>query len=169
MASELFVWQKKAKRKSWECLLVGKGEVDPDVYHVLNNLNQLDFVYTDMSCSGTPRDHDGEYHPLPEGSYGAKSCDAWVMMWVDTSDSRFQSFKGGLEEICGVELNELEVFERGPLPGNIKLMMLQLFRPVDAANQDDLVYLANLWNNVYRFVDYCKKMDPIKEKLKQKL
>lgn len=165
MVIELFVQQKEIMRKSWECLTVGRGEVDPDVYHVLNKLNQLDFVYTHMSCSGTPRDHDGEYHPLPEGCYEAKACDAWVMMSVDISDPRFQSFKRGLEEICGVELNELGPKKRGFIPECIKKMMIQLSIPNEPAKQDP-VYLANLWNDVYRVVDYCKKMDPIKERLK---
>ncbi|MBW2965654.1 hypothetical protein KY342_00960 [Candidatus Woesearchaeota archaeon] len=175
MASAKFDLEKKEMNKDlvFDIRKAVEAEIEFDVCRIVTALNRINFVYTTMSCSGTPRDHKGNYRGLEKGNYGVEKggYQGWVLLKADTDHKRFPKFKRNLEKICNVELNEISESHLRSLHRTnkkpIKDLVLQVFVPSEIAKAKDPVYLPNKWNEVYAVLEYyLPSKDPIKDKLK---
>lgn len=149
--------------RNWGFVYKPKSRIDSDILELVKKLNQIDFIYTkEESCSGTPKDHEGEYvdrikpyfESIGEGEMG------FINLRADTSDPRYISFKKGLENLCDVELVEIDYndpdnnFQRQK---GIKNKAIKAAVPscivLNKNHPDYQNYLSDKWKKVYQFIE----------------
>lgn len=148
--------------------------IDPDIFELLNSLNEVEFLYTKgMSCSGSLKDHGQYLCFLNDFGIDRSGFQGYIMLRVDTRDKRFPTFKRGLEQLCKAELNIAS--SRDPdddyqRQQGIRNMALQVRVPeyvLDKQHHQHKTYMTEAWNTIHKLVKIFYQ-PTIVEKIKAK-
>ena len=152
--------------------------IDSDILDFIINMNKIDFAYTKgESCSGTPRDHTGDYvSNIKQGFAFPKVKIGYSIIRFDTSDKRFLPFKQGLEDLYNIRFIKMgnedyqDADNKLQKQDGVKTYGVLIKAPEAITNNKNHpnydTYLTHKWQDVNRFIQTYIEPD-IGELIKQ--
>lgn len=142
----------------------GLYSIDNDILDFVRDINKIDFAYTKgESCSGTPRDHAGDYVGLIKDCFGFPEIKmGYSIIRFNTTDKRFLPFKRGLEDLHNTRFIKMgnedyqdndNLLQKQKGVKTYGILIKAPKRISDNKNHPNYVtYLTHKWQDVNRFI-----------------
>jgi hypothetical protein len=167
MVSDVFRKQKSLRVFTFNEVSSGSGGLDLDIVHVTNAFNQVPFLETTKSCSGTLRDHSCSQYDRINMHNGALDwrkhkkpfCGVGFEFVADSTDSRWPEFRQRLSNLSGAVMTAWGMDQKrhpGVVGGDICLALPEEHVLDPTLDESALYDLIN--NELYVFLrEYCEE------------